>query len=107
MKGERWRVARGHLESLELERHGHVATTRAPGRESAQGGLEAIQASDDPLIQWMLSIQDVTRGVRSECLEDFGPAAIGAPARSGRITRFACEGRPWQEASRGRALRKR
>jgi len=30
------------------------------------GGLEAIQASDDPLIQWMLSIQDVTRGVRSE-----------------------------------------
>jgi hypothetical protein len=31
-----------------------------------EGGLEAIQASDDPLIQWMLSIQDVTRGVRSE-----------------------------------------
>lgn len=30
------------------------------------GGLEAIQASEDPLIQWMLSIQDVTRGVRSE-----------------------------------------
>ncbi|MEQ7154871.1 S46 family peptidase [Brevundimonas aurifodinae] len=30
------------------------------------GGLEAIQASDDPLIQWMLSIQDVTRGVRSD-----------------------------------------
>lgn len=31
-----------------------------------EGGLEAIQASNDPLIQWMLSIQDVTRGVRSE-----------------------------------------
>ncbi|WP_029416902.1 S46 family peptidase [Brevundimonas bacteroides] len=31
-----------------------------------EGGIEAIQASDDPLIQWMLSIQDVTRGVRSE-----------------------------------------
>lgn len=30
------------------------------------GGLEAIQASEDPLIRWMLSIQDVTRGVRSE-----------------------------------------
>ncbi|KPF78894.1 peptidase [Brevundimonas sp. AAP58] len=30
------------------------------------GGIEAIRASNDPLIQWMLSIQDVTRGVRAD-----------------------------------------
>jgi hypothetical protein len=30
------------------------------------GGLEAIEASDDPLIQWVLSIQDESRAARAE-----------------------------------------
>ncbi len=29
------------------------------------GGLEAVMASDDPLIQWMLSIQEPTRAIRA------------------------------------------
>lgn len=31
-----------------------------------EGGLAAVEASDDPLIQYLLSIQDETRAVRSE-----------------------------------------
>ena len=31
-----------------------------------EGGLAAVQASDDPLIQWMLTIQEPTRAVRAE-----------------------------------------
>ena len=31
-----------------------------------EGGLEAVQASNDPLIQYLLSIQDETRGVRAD-----------------------------------------
>jgi len=35
-------------------------------RELWEGGLPAIQNSSDQLIQWMLSIQDVTRSIRAE-----------------------------------------
>jgi hypothetical protein len=35
-------------------------------RQLWQGGLAAVQASDDPLIQFLLRIQDITRATRSE-----------------------------------------
>ena len=56
-----------------------------------EGGLEAIQASNDPLIQWVLSIQEPTRAIRAEWEEKVqGPTDRASEALA--AARFAAYG---------------